>query len=229
MSQEFTYPSIDGPRFDVLDEPCIAFEKTDGSNLRFFWNVKRGWHSTGTRFKWFKPETPNFGQAVELFQTHYADGILAAMRPLKEYRGVNDLVAFCEFHGDTTFSGLHHENDAKRIVLFDIHIPGRGFIPPNDFVAHFGHLDIAKVLYEGPFSKTVIEDVRSGKYEVNEGVVAKGLRTTRKRKGKIEQEVWMAKVKTQRWLDELARRAGDSDDMKAELERNLAEQGVTPQ
>lgn len=32
---EFTYPSIEGPTFAFLNAPCIAFEKYDGSNLRF--------------------------------------------------------------------------------------------------------------------------------------------------------------------------------------------------
>jgi hypothetical protein len=69
-----------------------------------------------------------------------------------------------------------------------------------------------------------MEDVQAGKYPVTEGVVAKGLRTRRQRKGKMEQEVWMAKVKTRAWLEELARRSGESEDLRQEYERNLREQ-----
>jgi hypothetical protein len=50
-----TYPSINGPTFAFLGAPCLAFEKYDGSNLRFFWDQRRGWHSSGTRYRWFKP------------------------------------------------------------------------------------------------------------------------------------------------------------------------------
>jgi hypothetical protein len=221
---EFTYPSIEGPTFAVLDAPCVAFEKHDGSNLRFFWDQKRGWHSTGTRYRWFKAVTPMFGPAVEKFQYSYARGIVETVRRFKEYRGVTELVALCEFFGPSTFSGLHKEEEPKQLVLFDVYLPGRGFVLPWDFIAHFGHLPIARVVYEGPFTRSFIADVQAGKYPVSEGVVAKGVHTRRQRKGKAEQEVWMAKVKTRTWLEELARRAGESEDLWKEYEQNLREQ-----
>jgi hypothetical protein len=221
---EFTYPSIAGPSFAFLDAPCVAFEKYDGSNLRFFWDQKRGWHSTGTRYRWFKAATPTFGPAVEMFHRDYARGLLETLRRLKEYRGVTELVAFCEFFGPGTFSGIHVEDEPRRLVLFDVWMPGRGFVPPKDFIAHFGHLPLAKVIYEGPFTRSFIEDVQAGKYPVAEGVVAKGLHVHRQRKGKTEQQVWMAKVKRRTWLEELARRAGQSEDLRQEYELNLREQ-----
>jgi hypothetical protein len=221
---EFTYPSVQGPTFTFLDAPCVAFEKYDGSGLRFFWDQKRGWHSTGTRYRWFKPATPLFGPAVALFQHTYAKGILETLRRFKEYRGVTDLVAFCEFFGPSTFSGLHKEDEPKQLVLFDLYLPGRGFVPPKDFVAHFGSLPISRVVYEGPFSRSFIEDVQAGKYPVSEGVVAKGVHTRRQRKGAAGREVWMAKVKTRAWLAELARRSGESDDLRQEYEQNVREQ-----
>jgi hypothetical protein len=226
---EFTYPSIEGPTFAFLGAPCVAFEKYDGSNLRFFWDRRRGWHSTGTRYRWFKAVTPMFGPAVAMFQKEYAGGILEALRRFKEYRGVNELVAFGEFFGPGTFSGLHREDEPKQLVLFDIYLPGRGFIPPKDFVAHFGHLRLPRVVYEGSFTRSFIEDVQAGKYPVTEGVVAKGLHSRRRRKGQADQEVWMAKVKTRTWLEELARRASESEDLRKEYEQNLREQQLPPE
>ena len=223
---EITYPAIAGPTFTFLGSSCIAFEKYDGSNLRFFWDRKRGWHSTGTRYRWFKAATPTFGPAVELFQRRYSRGILETLRRFKEYRGVTELVAFCEFFGPGTFSGLHREDEAKQLVLFDLFLPDRGFVLPRDFVAHFGHLPIARVVYEGPFSRAFIEEVQAGKYPVSEGVVAKGLHNRRQRKGQSSQEVWMAKVKTRAWLEELARRAAGSEELTRELEQNQREQQV---
>ena len=48
--------------------------------------------------------------------------------------------------------------------------------------------------------------------------MCKGVITTQRRRGKTEQDTWMVKIKTKIWLDELARRAGDSPDLKQELE-----------
>jgi hypothetical protein len=224
---EITYPSIEGPAFTFLNAPCIAFEKYDGSNLRFFWDQKRGWHSTGTRYRWFKAVTPMFGVAVETFQREYAKGIVEALRRFKEYRGVTELVAFCEFFGPGTFSGLHVEAEPKQLVLFDIYLPGRGFVFPKDLIAHFGHLRTAKVVYEGNFTREFIKEVQAGKYPVAEGVVAKGVHTRRLRKGKAGQEVWMAKVKTMTWLEELRKRSGESEELRKEFEQNWREQRLS--
>ena len=54
-------------------------------------------------------------------------------------------MAFCEFFGPNTFSGLHDENEPKQLILFDIYLPGGDFIPPRDFVTHFGRLAIADI------------------------------------------------------------------------------------
>jgi hypothetical protein len=170
-----------------------------------------------------------FGVAVDLFHREYAPGILETLRRFKEYRGVTELVAFCEFFGPGTFSGLHVEEEAKQLVLFDLFIPGRGFVFPKDFVAHFGQFRIARVIYEGNFTRQFIEDVQASKYPVAEGVVAKGVRTRRIRKGKAEQEVWLAKVKTKSWLDALRKRAGESEELLREFEQNWQEQQALPE
>jgi len=52
---ETTYPSIRGPAFEQLGQPCVAFHKYDGSNLRFLWQEAKGWFRFGTRYKWLKP------------------------------------------------------------------------------------------------------------------------------------------------------------------------------
>src|SRR5262245_42473531 len=113
---EIVYPSLDGPTFNFLNSPCVAFQKYDGSNLRFFWDQKQGWHSCGTRYRWFNAANPMFGPAVGLFQKQYARGVTDALRRHKEYRGITELVAFCEFFGASTFSGLHREDEPKQLV-----------------------------------------------------------------------------------------------------------------
>ena len=42
------YPHIEGSTKAPIGEPCIAFYKYDGSNLRFEWSPKKGWHKFGT-------------------------------------------------------------------------------------------------------------------------------------------------------------------------------------
>lgn len=207
------YPSIDGiQKSSLLGQPCIAFEKYDGSNLQFSWNQTDGWYRYGTRKRTIEKDNPLFGLAIEMFHNQYADGILQTVRKHKEYRNCKSLTAFCEFFGEKTFSGLHVDGDPKRLALFDVLIDDSQLVLPKDFVAHFGHLDIAPVLFEGELSKQLIEDVRDGKIKCNEGIVCKGVHSNQRRKGKTEHEVWMVKVKTQTWLDELQRRASVTPD-----------------
>jgi hypothetical protein len=59
-----TYPSIAGLSHVPFGEPCLAFHKYDGSNLRFFWDRACGWHRCGTRYRWFDANNPGFGSAV---------------------------------------------------------------------------------------------------------------------------------------------------------------------
>ena len=219
------YPSIDGPNIDAIGQSCIAFEKYDGSNLQFSWNQSDGWYRNGTRRRTVLPDNPLFGSAIEMFQKKYAKGILDTIRRYKEYRNTKSLTAFCEFHGEKTFSGLHADGDPKHLTLFDIMIDDQNLVLPADFKSHFGHLDIAKIVYEGELTREFIEQIRLGKIVSGEGVVAKGVATSVRRKGKTERTAWMVKIKTQIWLDELARRAGDSPDkFQSELQDNEQQQ-----
>ena len=221
----FNYPSIPGPSIAHLGEPCVAFHKYDGSNLRFFWNVRRGWHHFSTRYGWFTADTPTFGSAIRLFQEQFAEGILEAVRHGPNGDDVTELVACCEFFGRNTFAGRHREGDAMEMVLFDVYLPERGFLPPDEFLALFGHLRTVEVVYRGPFTAAFIEEVRAGKYRVKEGVVVKGVRP--RGEGQEECAVWSAKIKTRAWLDELRRQAGISTTLVQEAEANDREQTLT--
>lgn len=220
------YPSIEGPSFEMIDQPCIAFHKYDGSNLQFQWTQKEGWCRFGTRKRTIDADNPLFGVAISIFMSKYADGILASVRKYKEYRNAQTLVAFCEFFGEHTFSGLHRDGESREMKLIDLQAADQGCVLAGDFRQHFAHLDIAEVVYEGPLTKQFMTDVYNGKYPVKEGVVAKGVTSKQRRKGKTEQETWMAKMKTKTWLDELQRRAGDSPDLARELEDNIKYQAV---
>jgi hypothetical protein len=86
-------------------------------------------------------------------------------------------------------------------VLFDVSADPGGMIGPQRFVADFGHLAIARVIYRGKFTGKFAEDVRTGKYGVSEGVVCKG--------GSGGPDLWMAKIKTHAYLEKLKRAFGE--------------------
>jgi hypothetical protein len=205
------YPSILGPG-GAAERPCIAFRKYDGSNLRFAWARGKGWWQFGTRRRLFDTADPEFGGAIELFRAKYASGVEKVIRDAPHFRGAQEVVCYCEFLGPNSFAGVHDpvhpvlasagvaRNDPKDVVLFDINVHKKGLLPPRQFLDTFGHLPVAEVVYEGDFTAAFVRDVRDGKYPVGEGVICKGL------DGPAPHSIWMRKVKTLQYLDELKRR-----------------------
>lgn len=191
----------------IIGTPCVAFYKYDGSNLRFEWNRKKGWYKFGTRRRLFDRTDEEYGQAIDLFNSKYADGIVTALKGHKLYRHAESCIAYAEFFGPHTFAGKHdpeflgvESNDPKELVLFDVNIHKRGFISPKDFVGLFGSMPIAEVIYQGPFSPDFIDAVRNGEFPVKEGIIAKG---------GTGHDLWMRKVKTLEYLDQLKTRFPD--------------------
>lgn len=205
------YLSILGP--DGAPElPCIAFRKYDGSNLRFAWRRGQGWWQFGTRRRLFDATDPEFGCAIELFRAKYADGVERVIRDDPHFRGVWEVVCYCEFLGPNSFAGVHDPvhpvlkaagatgNDPKEVVLFDVNVHRKGLLPPRRFLDTFGHMPVADVVYEGGFTPTFVRDVREGRFGVGEGVICKGL------DGPPPHGIWMRKVKTLAYLEDLKRR-----------------------
>jgi hypothetical protein len=201
------YPKMLGIRREdvCLNQPCIMMDKLDGSSLRFEWNHKSGWYKFGTRRRLFDANDPEYGCAIEIFQNKYADGVLQVMK--NKYPKIQAFIAYGEFFGPHSFAGKHdatflevETNDPKDIVLFDINIHKRGFIPPFQFVNDFSHLHIPTILYTGNLTLDLIQAVREGKYPVKEGVVVKG--------GETVHEIWMRKIKTLTYLQALKDKFG---------------------
>ncbi len=193
------YPSIPGVngQGSIKGLPCIAFKKYDGSNLRFEWQIKKGWHLFGTRKRLFDHSDPEFGSAIEIFQNKYALEIEKLITKNKYFRGVKEVICFCEFFGPSSFAGHHHPTETKDLILFDIHLHKKGLVPPRDFIKLFNHLEIAEVVYDGNLNQSFIEDVQQSKYPVFEGVVCKGVHNNK---------LWMTKIKTFTYLEELKKR-----------------------
>lgn len=190
-----SYPSINGSSGAPNDQ-CIAFYKYDGSNLRFEWTRKRGWHLFGTRKRLFDESDTEFGAAIPLFKATLAADLETIIK--KEYRDSQEVVVFCEYFGDLSFAGQHKAHDkTKKLVLIDVDIHKKGFVSPREFVNNFCKKlgdKAAQVVYEGNLNASFIEDVRNGKYPVWEGVVCKG---------GSGHKIWRCKIKTAAYLQKL--------------------------
>ena len=189
------YPKIPGSKY-AQRERCMAFDKCDGSNMRYEWSKKRGWHKFGSRNQMIDTSHPFLGESIPLFLKKYAKQLEEVFRTNKRYKDRDQYTVFCEFFGKESLAGMHKEKDPKDIVLFDIWKFKYGFIGPKDFVKDFGHLEIPKVVYEGVLTGKFADDVRNGVYNVNEGVVCKGGSGGKK-------DVWMCKIKTYAYMKKL--------------------------
>jgi hypothetical protein len=204
------YPKISTSR-DAPNARCIAFEKYDGTNLHWDWDRDFGWHAFGTRrdeFNFAEAGIAEFArkhahlrQCVDIFQTTIAAGAERVFREHPSYGGFQSFKVFTEFLGPNSFAGLHKEDDPKALKLFDVWAEPYGMIGPGQFVADFGHLPIARVVYTGKLTGRFADDVRSGKFGVSEGVVCKG--------GSGGADLWMAKIKTHAYMARLKQAFAD--------------------
>lgn len=189
----YRYPEIKGPSKAPHDH-CFAFEKLDGSNMRFEWGPKRTWYKFGSRNQLIDKNYPILGKAIDMFQEEFAGAMDLVFRKDKDFRNIQGATAFAEFFGPNSFAGQHVDEDPKELVLFDVHIHKKGIMAPGEFIKKFGFLSVPKVVYQGVLNESFIQDVRAGRYPVKEGVVCKG---------GSGHGLWMRKVKTQAYLDRL--------------------------
>ncbi len=198
-------------------EHCIAFDKLDGSNIRVKFQPKKGWCLFGSRTHLFDASHPYLAGAIPSFHERCADAITPVVEK-KFRRGVKEVIVFGEYVGEKSFAGIHDPEDpTKRFVLFDCLLVFKDrvkFMRPQEFVDEFaGRVETPKVIYEGNLTDGFIADVRAGVYEVTaEGVICKGTKS----KGSFRGGVWMAKVKTQAYIDKLKTRFGDDWEKYAE-------------
>ena len=197
------YPKIPGS-IHCPDGRCVAFEKYDGTNLHWDWNREFGWHTFGTRrdefallpvgIERFAQIHSHLHEAVEVFRSSLGTEIECILRSNARYAAAEAVTVFTEFLGPNSFAGLHKADDPKKLILFDVQTEPLGMVGPEQFVADFGHLHIAKVVYRGQLTGKFSDDVRQGKYNVTEGVVCKG---------GAGDKLWMVKIKTYAYLEKL--------------------------
>lgn len=217
MKIPLVYPKIPDTTGCPLKK-CIAYEKYDGTNLHWVWEDTLGWYAFGTRrdrfdldergIAAFNEAHPGLSEAVSLFEKSYK------FLPYK-YSCVSDdkeVTIFTEFLGDKSFAGTHQENDPKRLIILDASIirnDKQYMAPPMQFAIDYGHFDddpennagsktlgfhFPRMLYSGSYSGQLVEDIRNGKYQVNEGAVIKGV---------VNGQTYMAKVKTNAYMERL--------------------------
>ena len=194
-----SYNSIPHWNKGKFGSTVVAFDKLDGSNLRFEWSPKRGWYKFGSRNVMITSETKILGEGIQLFLNKYSDGIEQIIRTNKNYRNIRSVVTFVEFFGENSFAGQHEDEDKKDVMLIDINLYQKGLIHPKPFIDDFGHLGIPNIVYKGEYTQEFIDHVKENKFNLQEGVVCKGV---------VDKKLWMTKIKTWDWLDRVKEKMG---------------------
>lgn len=214
--------------FDTIDYygkhwglPVYAFDKLDGSNLRFEWSPKRGFYKFGTRNNMIDRSQEQFGFAIDLFLNKYGDGLEKVFKTERIYRNAQNFVCFAELVGTKSEFGWHdYGNDVFDITLIDVNQFKVGLIPPKQFIDDFAHLGIPEVLYHGNLNKEFVKTVKANAiegYNMAEGVICKGVTPTKKGGDSL----YYCKIKTDDWMDRLRARGGD------EYKKEMAQQALT--
>ena len=192
------YPSINNSSKAPRKE-CLAFNKLDGSNVRFKWTQKQGFSVFGTRTQLIDETTPYWGQVVDLFKSTLAAPLDKFFRTSKDYRDYREIICFGEFFGPDSFAG-RHKDGSKKIVLFDVLLghKQRKLVLPQQFIKDFSFVETPEVVYRGVLSDSFIESVRNST-TLSEGVICKGV----ERSGAAFGGVWMTKIKTRSYFDRL--------------------------
>jgi hypothetical protein len=204
------YPKIPSPANCPLKQ-CIAFEKLDGTNISFYWDADHMYHAFGTRRDKFIMPTKykSSSQGIEDFRSKHPgldvdplkfDSNLELDQILRDNFYNSQVIVFAEFLGKNSFAGQHDPLDEKQFIIIDILVDG-AMIVPEEFISLFGKFNIPKVIYKGKYTGQFVEDVRNGKYKVNEGVVVKGV---------VKGKVYMTKIKTNAYLEKLKNKFQDN-------------------
>ncbi len=182
------YPSIPSTGKEVFD--AYIFDKLDGSNLRFEWDKKLGWHKFGTRQQMLLPSHPTFGSAIPMF----LETLAQPLEEIAKKQGWTNFTAFCEFWGEHSFAGFHETTDSKHLSLFDLQIYKRGLLEPQVFLDLCAHLETPRFLGIHRWDAAFTQQIKANQLEgiTFEGVIGK--------QGSGHQRQ-MRKAKTQAWLE----------------------------
>lgn len=183
---------------DYWNLPIIAFDKLDGSNLRFEYSQKRGFYKFGTRSVLIDEKSEPFGFAISLFKEKYEKGLTEIFKS-KQYRNFQNITCFCELICESSAFGQHDFINGKfDIILFDVFVNKQDFIEPRQFVKDFSHLGIPKIVYDGNLNKEFVKNIKDNIYNLSEGVICKGVISNKK-----SNNLFYCKIKTDDWFNKL--------------------------
>jgi len=205
MKIKLAYPKIP----DTLDCPlrqCVAFEKYDGTNIHWTFKPGEGWQEYGTRrdryainntgTRAFEEAHPELAGLHKLWdQDSKLEDFLNS-----KYSNAKEIIVFTEYLGPNSFAGSHNPKDEKQLILIDVQVDG-SIIAPDQLLEDFQQFNLARWVFKGKFSGQLFVDVRKGKYNVKEGVVVKGI---------YNGQVYMAKIKTESYLERLKNQFKDN-------------------
>ena len=201
------YPSITK---DVRKDTYIyAFDKLDGSNIRAEWNSKKGFYKFGSRTQLIDSSNKPLGLSINLINEKYSEDLSRIFRD-QHYQ---DALCFFEFHGPSSFAGLHSENEDQTVTLIDVNPYKQGIMEPAQFIKLFGGLDVPQVLYQGNVTTELFDSVKQSTLDgmTLEGVVCKGS-NDKKTKMPI-----MFKIKSNKWLGMLKEHCKGDENLFAKL------------
>jgi len=199
------YHSIEKNIEDYIGQYAYGFRKFDGSNFCAEWNKKlskksqftNGFGKFGTRTQMIKNANNPFTEAVNIFMDKYSKKLDEIFTSEKIFRGVDTITVYGEFYGPLSFAGQHnwiYDIDDFDVTIFDMFLYKKDFLKPGDFIDLFSHLRIPKVIYKGILTEEIINLVKRNAFDLEEGVVFKGVQ---------DNKVWMAKLKTNAWLEKV--------------------------
>lgn len=192
-----SYPSIE-KRFSKKEQ-YYFFDKLDGSNIRAEWSKKKGFYKFGSRNALIDENHETLGESVVLIKQ-----LEDTFKEIAKKEKLDRFVAFFEFFGENSFAGSH-KNEEHKVVLFDLSVYKKGFIPPNEFIRMFENkIEIPRLLHIGKPTEPFIESVKNGTLEgmTFEGVIGKRL------KGKTTIDYF--KVKNIAWIEKLKDKCGNN-------------------
>lgn len=159
----FYYPKMTNSKTTRLleGEEVMLFEKLDGTNLSWAWNVKRGWHKQGTRTRLFDSSDQQFGFSVQLF---------AELRKLNndfdKFKTHKQLFVTTELYGPNSFAGSHFDDELKLYVI-DIIVDDTFLLPTELLSVNQSAPHVGTTIW----SNDLVESIRVSNH--NEGVIAK--------------------------------------------------------
>jgi len=197
-----TYNSIPKWSEDYFGKYIFAFDKVDGSNFRAEWNRKlskksnftNGFRRFGTRQDRIKSLKDPYYEGVEIFKNKFSEPLNKMFLENKTFRHIDTITVFGEFFGPKSFAGMHDWSEKHDIKIFDVFFEKKGFLSPSEFLKAFEKLDICKLSFAGIFSENYLGLVEKNVLNLQEGVVCKGVEN---------QEVFMFKIKTLKWLQKV--------------------------